>query len=105
MEAFTRQAGALSELRGDDRVLDLAILSTLRQVGYFEKSSYELARSFADVLGEDDVLETLDRMLSQVEENERALILLSEEMMDMALHERSTQSYGVFRVVPRDLAS
>ena len=105
MEAFSRQASALSEVRGDDRVLDLAILSTLRQVGYFEKSSYELARSLADVLGEDEVLETLDGMLSQVEENERALILLSEEMMDTALHDSSTQSYGVVRVVPRDFAS
>jgi ferritin-like metal-binding protein YciE len=105
MEAFTRQAGALSELKGDDRVLDLAILSALRQASYFEKSGYELARSLADVLGEEDVVDTLDGMLSQVEENERALILQSEEMMDMALHDSSTQRYGVFRVVPRDLAS
>ena len=105
MEAFTRHAIALSELRGEDRVLDLAIMTTLRQVGHFEKSSYELARSFADVLGEDEVLATIDKMLSQTEENERALILLSEDMMDTTSHDRSTHEFGVFRVVPRDLAS
>ena len=105
MEAFTRQAISLSELRGDDQVLDLAIMTTLRQVGHFEKSSYELVRSFADVLGEEEVLKTIDGMLSQAEENERALILLSEDMMDSTSHDRSTQHYGVFRVLPRDLAS
>jgi ferritin-like metal-binding protein YciE len=105
MEAFTRHAIALSELRGDDRVLDLAIMTTLRQVGYFEKSSYELARSFADVLGEEEVLKTIDGMLSQTEENERALILLSEDMMDATVDDRSTHHYGVYRVIPRDLAS
>jgi len=105
MEAFTRHAITLAELRGDDRVLDLAIMTTLRQVGHFEKSSYELVRSFADVLGEDEVLKTIDGMLSQAEENERELILLSEDMMDTTSHDRSTQDYGVYRVVPRGHAS
>ena len=105
MEAFTRHANALAESRGDERVLDLAIMTTLRQVGHFEKSGYELVRSFADVLGEEEVLTTIDGMLSQAEENERALILLSEDMMDATSHARSAQDYGVFRVVPRDLAS
>lgn len=105
MEAFTRHAMSLSELRGDDRVLDLAIMTTLRQVGHFEKSSYELVRSFADVLCEDEVLKTIDGMLSQAEENERALILLSEDMMDTTSHSRSTQDFGVYRVVPRGYAS
>ena len=105
MEALTRQAIALSEVRGDDRVVDLAIMTILRQVTHFEKSSYELARSFADALEEEDTLSTLDGMLSQAEENERALILLSEDMIDATAHDRSTQEYGVFRVTPRDLAS
>jgi ferritin-like metal-binding protein YciE len=104
MEALTRQAIGLSELRGDDRVLDLAIVATLRQVSHFEKSNYELARSFADVLGEEEVLNTIEGMLSQTEENERALIILSEDMMDAASHDSSTDKYGVYRVVPRHLA-
>jgi len=105
MEAFTRHAVALSELRGDERVLDLAIMTTLRQVGHFEKSSYELVRSFADVLGEEEVLRAIDTMLSQTEENERALILLSEDMLDTTSHEGTAHEYGVFRVTPRGLAS
>lgn len=105
MEALTRQAIALSEVRGDERVVDLAIMTTLRQVTHFEKSSYELARSFADALEEEEALRSLDGMLSQAEENERALILLSEDMIDAASLDRSTHDYGVFRVIPRDLAS
>lgn len=105
MEAFVRQASALSELRGDDKVLDLAIMTTLRQVGHFEKSSYEIIRSFSEVLDEDEVTRTLDGMLSQAEENERSLILLTEDMMDSTVHDTSTQEYGVYRVVPRDMAS
>lgn len=105
MEAFTKQAAALSELRGEERVLDLAIMTLLRQAGHFEKSSYEIVRSFADVLEETDVLQAIDGMLSQTEENERALILLTEDMMDSLTHQRSAQEYGVFRVVPRNMSS
>lgn len=105
MEAFVRHASALSELRGDEKVLDLGIMTTLRQVGHFEKSCYEIIRSFADVLEEGEVAKTLEGMLSQAEENERALILLTEDMMDSAIHETSTREYGVYRVSPRDMAS
>jgi ferritin-like metal-binding protein YciE len=105
MEAFVRHASALSELRGDEKVLDLAIMTTLRQVGHFEKSCYEIIRSFAEVLEEGEVAKMLDGMLSQAEENERSLILLTEDMMDSAIHQASTHDYGVYRVVPRDMAS
>lgn len=98
MEAFTRHVNALSELRGDEKVLDLAIMTTLRQVGHFEKSCYEIIRSFADVLEESDVMKTLEGMLSQAEENERSLILLTEDMMDSCVHDSSTRDYGVFPV-------
>lgn len=105
MEALIRQAIALSEVRGDERVIDLGIMTTLRQVTHFEKSSYELTRSFADALEEEDAVLSLEGMLSQAEENERALILLSEDMIDAASHHRSIQDYGVFRVIPRDITS
>lgn len=105
MEAFTKHVMSLSELRGEERVLDLAIMTVLRQVGHFEKSSYEIVRSLAEVLEESEVLKTLDGMLSQTEENERVLILLTEDMMDSLTHDRSTQDYGVFRVVPRDMSA
>jgi ferritin-like metal-binding protein YciE len=105
MEAFTKHAVALSEIRGEERVLDLAILTLLRQVGHFEKSSYEIVRSLAEVLEESEVLKTIDGMLSQTEENERSLILLTEDMMDSLTHAPSAHEYGVFRVVPRDLSA
>lgn len=105
MEAFTKHAVALAEMRGGERVLDLAILTLMRQVGHFEKSSYEIVRSLAEVLEEVEVLRAIDGMLSQTEENERALILLTEDMMDSLTHDRSAQEYGVFRVVPRDMSA
>lgn len=105
MEAFTKHAIALSELRGDERVLDLAIMTTLRQVGHFEKSCYEIIRSFAEVLEETDVTQTVEGMLSQSEENERSFILLTEDMMDSAIQGVSTHEYGVFQVSPRNMAS
>jgi ferritin-like metal-binding protein YciE len=80
-------------------------MTLLRQVGHFEKSCYEIVRSFADVLEESDVLKAIDEMLSQTEENERTLILLTEDMMDSLTQDRSTQDFGVFRVVPRNMPS
>lgn len=105
MEAFIKHATALTELRGDEKVLDLAIMTTLRQVGHFEKSCYEIIRSFAEVLEEGEVIKTLEAMLSQAEENERSLILLTEDMMDSAVHDTSAHEYGVYRISPRDIMS
>ena len=105
MEAFIKHVTGLTELRGDEKVLDLAIMTTLRQVGHFEKSCYEIIRSFAEVLEEVEVMKTLEVMLSQAEENERSLILLSEDMMDSAVHDPSTHDYGVYRTSPRDILS
>ena len=81
-EAFTREAIAISERRGDDRVLDLAIMSVLRQMVHFEKSSYEIVRSIAEVCGEREVVEVVDEILTETEHTERSFILLTEDMMD-----------------------
>lgn len=105
MEALVRHVNALSELRGDEKVLDLAIMTTLRQVGHFEKSCYEIIRSFAEVLEESEVAKMLEGMLTQAEENERSLILLTEDMMDSTIHDTSAREHVVYRVSPRDMAS
>ena len=81
-EAVTREAIAISERRGDDRVLDLAIMSVLRQMVHFEKSSYEIVRSIAEVCGEREVVEVVDEILTETEHTERSFILLTEDMMD-----------------------
>jgi ferritin-like metal-binding protein YciE len=81
-EAFTREAIAISERRGDERILDLAIMSVLRQMVHFEKSSYEIVRSIAEVCGERGVVEVVDEILTETEHTERSFILLTEDMMD-----------------------
>lgn len=86
-EAFVKQALDLSELRGDERILDLAVMAVLRQVGHFERGMYEIARSLADVLDESESSRLLDTMVSETERMERSLILLTEDMMDSVTHE------------------
>jgi ferritin-like metal-binding protein YciE len=88
MEGFLKQALEFAETRGDERVLDLALISVMRQTCHYEKSSYEIARSLADVLDEPDALKLLERMLSEAEQMERSFLILSEDMMDSALHEQ-----------------
>lgn len=91
MEAFLRQAIEFAETRGDERVLDLALISVMRQTGHFEKSSYEIARSLAEVLDEPETLKLIETMLSEEEQMERSFILLSEDMMDSAVQEDRVQ--------------
>lgn len=81
-EAFSREAILCVERRGDDRVLDLAVMSVLREMVHYEKSAYEIARSIAEVLGEIRVVDLIDSMLTETERTERAFILLTEDMMD-----------------------
>ena len=89
-EACVKQALELSESRGDERVLDLAVMAVLRQYGHFERGVYEIARSLADVLDEAESSQLMDTMVSETERMERALILLTEDMMDSAIHEPKT---------------
>lgn len=81
-EAFTREALSLAERRGDNRVLDLALMAVLRQMVHFEKSTYEIARSVAEVCGERTIVDVVDEILSETEHTERSFILLTEDMMD-----------------------
>jgi ferritin-like metal-binding protein YciE len=88
MEALVKQGVDLTERRGDERILDLALVMTLRQICNYRKSAYEIARSLAEVLEEGDISKMIDQMLSDSERTERALLLLSEDMSDSVMHER-----------------
>jgi ferritin-like metal-binding protein YciE len=81
-EAFAREVLSLAERRGDNRVLDLAIMAVLRHMVHFEKSTYEIARSVAEVCGEREIVDVVDEILSETEHTERSFILLTEDMMD-----------------------
>ena len=87
MEAFVREALDLTERRGSERVLDLALVMTLRQIGNYRKSSHEIVRSVAEVLEEGEILKIIDKMLADSEQTERAILLLSEDMTDSVMHE------------------
>ncbi len=81
-EAFLREAILCVERRGEDRVIDLAAMSILRELVHYEKSAYEIVRSIAEVIGESRVVELIDSILNETERTERAFILLTEDMMD-----------------------
>lgn len=92
MEAFVKRGVDLTERRGDERILDLALVMDVRQIWNYRKSSYEIARSIAEVLEEGDIVKILDQTLADCERTERALLLLSEDMTDSVMHERRESS-------------
>lgn len=100
MEAFVKQGLDLTERRGNERVLDLALVMTLRQICTYRKSSHEIVRSIAEVLEEGDILKILDQMLADSEQTDRALLLLSEDMTDSVMHERPESSEREERTRP-----
>ncbi len=96
MEALVKEALDLTERRGSERVLDLAVVMTLRQICNYRKSFHEIVRSIAEVLEEGDVLKIIDQMLADSEQTERSLLLLSEDMTDSVMHDRrASPGHGI----------
>ena len=93
VEALLKEAVELTDRRGDDRVIDVGVISLIRYVETFEKVAYEAARAIAEVLGESEVEKILDTNLLDEERCEQSMTVLFEDIID-TIHEASKTRPG-----------
>lgn len=82
VNGLIRDLTKIAKRRGEIGVVDVALMAALRQIEFCEISSYETARSIAEVLGEGEVSQLLEENLREEEGMERFLTVLSEELID-----------------------
>lgn len=82
IDALIKRGGEIVQSRGDDMLLDLGLVLTMRTIDIVEQSTYEGAKTIAEALGEDEVAMVLERHLREEGQQECSWTVLAEDMVD-----------------------
>jgi ferritin-like metal-binding protein YciE len=82
IEVLLKQGLEIAERRGDTVLLDLHLISVLRQIESYQRCAYETARTLADALELVDVAKILDTHIREAGQMEQSWTVLSEDMVD-----------------------
>jgi ferritin-like metal-binding protein YciE len=82
MDALLRRASEVAQSRGDDRLLDLALIFIMRKIESYEQGAYEDAKTVAEALNETEVISVLERHILEEGQQERSWTVLGEDMVD-----------------------
>ena len=82
MDTLLRRAGEISQSRGDDRLLDLALIFLMRKIESYEQGAYEDAKTVAEALNDTEVARVLERHIREEGQQERGWTVLAEDMVD-----------------------
>jgi ferritin-like metal-binding protein YciE len=82
MDTLIKRGGEIIQSRGDDTLLDLGLVLTMRSIDTLEYSWYENAKTIAEALGEEEVVRVLERYLREEGQQECSWTVLAEDMVD-----------------------
>ena len=94
MDALIKRGNEIIQSRGDDMLLDLGLVLTLRAIDTLEHSWYENAKTMAEALGEEEVVRVLNRYLREEGQQERSWTVLAEDMIDALVAAASKAKHG-----------
>lgn len=84
MEALIEEGKEMLEMDGEEAVLDAAIIAAAQKVEHYEMSGYGTARTFAKLLGEDEIARMLDETLEEEKATDAKLTELAESEVNVA---------------------
>jgi ferritin-like metal-binding protein YciE len=92
MEGVLKEGSELiDEIKNED-VRDAAIIASAQRVEHYEMAGYGTARAFAQLLGDDQAGELLQRTLDEEKEADQKLTELAEDINTDALQGKSMES-------------
>ena len=91
MEGLVEEGGEVLEAEGPGPVIDSAIIAAAQRVEHYEMAAYGTARTFAQELGHEDVVELLQETLNEESAADEKLTSISEdEILPMAAEVEET---------------
>jgi ferritin-like metal-binding protein YciE len=78
MEGLIEEGKEIMEQDGDEAVLDAAMIGAAQKVEHYEIASYGTARTFAQILGLDDVADLLQETLDEEADTDKRLTEIAE---------------------------
>jgi ferritin-like metal-binding protein YciE len=99
MEGLVKEGQELMREDFEDEVMDAGIIGAAQRVEHYEIAAYGTARTFAEVLGEDEHVPLLEETLEEEKETDRKLNELANQINEEAKRqpaqaERETSSRG-----------
>jgi len=78
MEGLIEEGKEILELEGQDAVLDAALISAAQKVEHYEIAGYGCCRTWANLLGLDDIADLLQETLDEEAETDKRLTEIAE---------------------------
>jgi ferritin-like metal-binding protein YciE len=101
MEGLIKEGNeTLEEDIADENVQDAAIIAAAQRVEHYEIAGYGTARTFANLLGEDEAASLLEQTLEEEKETDAKLTQLAEGINVAAEHEGERKSSTTSRKKP-----
>lgn len=92
MEGVLKEGAELVEKGWESAVLDAAIIAACQRVEHYEMAGYGCARTYAELLGDEDAGELLEKTLSEEKEANNKLTELAEIINQNAIREGGEES-------------
>jgi ferritin-like metal-binding protein YciE len=83
MKGLVEEGKEIIEEKGDESVLDAALIGAAQKVEHYEIASYGTARTFASLLGEEDAVELLQKTLDEEGATDKKLTALAESLVNV----------------------
>ena len=80
MEGLIEEGSEVTEEDYEGSLLDAALIGAAQRVEHYEIASYGTARSFAELLGEDDQVSLLEETLQEEKETDEKLTALAKQI-------------------------
>lgn len=83
MKGLVEEGKEIIEEKGDESVLDAALIGAAQKVEHYEIAGYGTARTFASLLGEEDAVTALQETLDEEAATDKKLTALAEGMVNV----------------------
>jgi ferritin-like metal-binding protein YciE len=82
MEGLIEEGSEMLEQEGDESVIDAGLIAAAQRVEHYEIAAYGTARTFANLLGEDEAADLLQQTLDEEGETDKQLTELAEGIVN-----------------------
>lgn len=79
MEGLIEEGGEMLSAAGEEKIIDLGLIGAAQRIEHYEISAYGTARALAEQLGEEEVVELLQKNLEEEAAADERLTAISEE--------------------------
>lgn len=82
MKGLLEEGSEILKAKGDDDVVDAALISAVQRIEHYEIAAYGCARAFAEALGRDEDIATLQQTLDEEGEANERLTRIAETVVN-----------------------